>query len=133
MKLWSFLDFVDDRGENVIQRWLQSLPPSARKSVKAKMTARIEYLEVTPVFCPPYARDLHGECEGLFEIIFRVKNLQYRPLACRGPDTTREVTLLMGAIEREERFDPPGACSTALRRKALIFADRRYVRPHDFR
>lgn len=132
MKLWSFLDFVDDRGENVIQRWLQGLPPSARNSVKAKMTTRIEYLEVTPVFRPPHARDLHGECAGLFEIRFK-SNVQYRPLACYGPDTAKEVTLLMGATEREGRFEPPGACLTALRRKALIFADRRHVCPHDFR
>src|SRR4030042_2858957 len=106
MKLWGFLDFVDERGENVIQRGLRSLPPSVRNSVKAKMTTRIEYLEVMRVFRPPYARELHGECGGLFEIIFQVKNLQYRPLACRGPDTTKEVTLLMGAIEKEGRFDP---------------------------
>lgn len=132
MKLWSFLDFVDDRGENVIQKWLQDLPPSVRKRVRAKMNTYIEHLEVTSRFGMPYVRDLHGECEGLFEIRFGM-NVQYRPLACYGPDTAKEVTLLMGATEREGRFEPPGACSTALRRKALIFADRRYVCPHDFR
>ena len=132
MKLWAFLDFVDGQGENVIQDWLQGLAPSVRAEVKAKLNTRIQYLEVTSIFGPPYTGLLHGECAGLFEIKFKVKNVQYRPLACYGPEA-REVTLLFGAIEKSDRLEPPGACSTALNRKALIDTDRRYVCPHDFR
>ena len=134
MKLWSFFDFVDDRGENVIQRWLErDIAPSLTKRVRVKMTAYIQHLEVTARFGRPYTADLHGECEGLLEIILNLGKVQYRPLACYGPDIAKEITLLMGARERGGRFDPPGACPTALGRRSLILADRRYVVPHDFR
>lgn len=126
-KLWTFLDFVDGNGTNLIHDWINDLP----KGAKAKMTTKIEYLEVTETFVMPDTRILHGECDGLFEIRFQFRRVQYRPLACYGPGT-REVTVLTGAIEKENRFEPPGACITALSRKDLIQSDRRYVCPHDF-
>lgn len=117
----------------MIKSWIESLPLSRRKRVKAKLNARLLYLQALPRLRMPDARMLRGDCDGLFEIRLGVANVQYRPLACYGPGRS-EVTLLAGAIEMNERLMPPSICSTALSRKALLMADnsRRYVCQHDF-
>lgn len=129
--MWEFFDFVDGDGRNVIHEWLDGLAPSARKKVRQKLTARLDYLQATPVFALPYTRMLVGDCAGIFEIRFEVNNVQYRPLACYGP-SGREVTILTGAIEVNDRFEPLSVPSTALERKALVMSNRRYVCPHDY-
>ena len=126
-KLWTFLDFVDGNGTNLIHEWIQALP----KEAKAKMTHRIELLEVVQQFTEPYTEILTGDCAGLFEIKFRAKRVQYRPLAFFGPER-REVTLLAGATEKGGQLKPPSICATALSRKALVQTDRRHVCSHDF-
>ncbi len=127
---WVFFDFVSDSGENLIHQWIEDLPASARKQVKAKLNTRITYLEAVPTFGGGYVEMLHGECAGLFEIRLEVKNVQYRPLACYGP-SQGEVTLLFMAREIGGRFEPPSACRTAQQRRSLTMQDRRYICPHD--
>ena len=131
---WTFLDFVDENGTNRIKEWVESLPPSATKRVKAKLNAHILHLQAqTELAGGPYMTSLHGECANLLEIKLRVGRVQYRPLACYGPGQ-REVTLLFGAEERGGKLKPTSACSRALKRRELVLADtqRRRVCDHDF-
>lgn len=123
---WTFLDFVDERGVNLIHRWIEGLPTNA----KVRMQARIPLMAGMPVLRFPYTRMLEGDCDGLFEIRFEVDNVQYRPLAYYGPER-RDITILTGATEVGGRLEPPGICGTALNRKSLVEQDRRYVCPHD--
>jgi|SRR5215213_2247937 len=70
----------------------------------------------------PWAGKLHGSkrpsrkgCSGLFEIIFEVDNVQYRPL---GYFSGRmEFTFLFFAKEAGDEFEPPTACEIAQRRR----------------
>lgn len=126
MAVWTFLDFVDERGLNVIHRWIEGLP----KTAKVKIQTQIPILAAMEQLRFPYTTMLEGECDGLMEIRFRVRNVQYRPLAYYGPQQG-EVTILTGATEVGDRIEPPGICATALNRKALVDQDRRYVCPHD--
>ena len=75
-----------------------------------------------------------GLCHGeqLIELIIKVGNVQYRPIGWYGPED-RTVTLLLGAIERGNDFEPRNACEQAVNRKRLILADRRkYTVEHDY-
>lgn len=123
---WVFKDYVTDGGENVIRSWLSGLPPGAR----ARINAAIRNLEPLPELRRPYSGDLKGNCSGLIELRIPYQKVQYRPLGCYGPGR-KEVTLLFGAIEKDNRLEPPSACSTALTRKARI-AERGRTCDHDF-
>ena len=115
MKLRTFRDYIDDSGRNVITEWLHDLPMEARLEINT----RIQYLEVSDQLRRPDAAMLSGKCDGLFELRIRYKGIQYRPLACHGP-ARAQVTLLVGAIKKGNRFEPLSACDTAQKRKARI-------------
>ena len=130
MAEWVFFDFVE-RGENCIQTWInEDLAPSESTDVRTKLNTRLDYMAATAHWDERFVEMLSGDCDGLFEIKFRIRRIQYRPLACFGPGD-QEVTLLMGAKEVNDRFRPLSACETAQRRKALIMSNRRYICPHE--
>jgi hypothetical protein len=108
---WVFRDYVENE-QNVIREWLDELPVHAQ----AAIDLFLEQLAAMPQLRMPYARVLSGPCDGLIELRIKVKNIQYRPLVWYGPNQG-EITLLMGAIEQGDRFNPRTACETALRRK----------------
>lgn len=128
---WEFFDYVDAAGRNRITDWLHRLPPSVGPEVKAALTAQLLWMAPEHELKRPFTGKLIRECAGLYEIIFKVQGVQYRPLFCYGPDR-RQATLLIGATKRGRHFDPTDACTTALRRKAEILADNRRVCPHDY-
>ena len=78
----------------------------------------------------------HGLIPGLvegpirgFRHIYKLKiggKVRLRPLLCKGPiDNENELTLLMGATERDYRYDPFNAPSTAENRRQEIMVDIR--------
>lgn len=115
MQHWTFRDFIDSRGNNVIHIWLGGQPVRAR----AKINARLLLLAGARFLREPYAKKLSGECEGLIELRIEFRMVQYRPLACYEP-RDGDITLLLGAFERNNRLDPPSACATARARMRLI-------------
>jgi len=124
---WCFLDYVDDDGENQIKPWLDSLP----KAAKVKINAVLRRLEVRELLGEPEMKQLKGACDGLLEVRVRDSRVQYRPLGCYGPGN-HEVTLLIGAVEKGNKFEPRTACAIALTRKYAIQGGE-HVRDHDFR
>jgi hypothetical protein len=80
------------------------------------------YLAATQYPEPQYLKALTGDCHGLVELRVVFANVQYRPLAFYGPGE-REITFLVGAIEKGRRFDPPNACQTAKQRRQLVMSD----------
>ena len=125
--MWEFLDYINGDGKNVIRDWIDGLPMHGKR-VKVKLDRRLEYLSAVDLskWNLPQARALHGECEGLYEIRFEIGGIQYRPLCFVGP-REGETTLLMGAIERGDRFEPHTACGQALDRRDVIMDDNRKV------
>ena len=120
MSFRTFRDYLTERGENVIRAWLDGLP----KNAKVKIDRRILYLENVQYLQrePQYIKPLTGY-DGIFEIRVILQNIQYRPLGCYGP-AQDEFTLLIGAIERGNRFEPRDAPDLALQRKEIIHNDR---------
>ena len=129
---WQFYDFVDERGANVIQTRLGGLPGSRKPRAKAALTQRLNLLAALPhLNDEQYTKVLSGPCDGLIEIRFRRDGVQYRPLAFYGPERSA-ITLLILVEERNGRFVPRDACAIALKRRALVLADRRFITAHDY-
>ncbi len=113
---WTFRDYLTADGENPIFVWLSGLP----KAAKVKINARIRYFERLEMLERPQVGHLDGQCDGLMELcIYGPDKVQYRPLCCIGPDD-RDVTILVGAIEKGSKFVPLSACATAQQRKQEI-------------
>lgn len=113
---WTIKVFVAD-----VERWLNGQTPEAR----AKIEARIRYLEVISEWKPPYVVKLTGYAD-LYEIRVIHSNKQYRLIGCYGPGK-REFTILVGAIEKEGKYNPPSVFETAERRIKLILKNEGYT------
>lgn len=116
MASWTIKVFVAD-----VERWISGQSPKAR----AKIDARIRYLEVTNEWKPPYVVKLTGYT-NLYEIRVIHTNKQYRLIGCYGPRKS-EFTILVGAIEKEGKYNPPSVFDTAERRSKLIFKNGGYT------
>lgn len=117
MALWNFRSFVSATGEEAISDWYEA--QSAK--VQAKFDARLRVLrDMTPQeWKDPYTKPLSGDCAGLLEIRFLADKVQHRPLGFFGP-SRMEFTIVLLAIEKNDRLIPPDACKTALWRRDQI-------------
>lgn len=124
---WTVKDFVNEGGTNVIHEWLHKLSKGAR----SRINNRLDLMRKLPQLQMPYARVRVAEGDGLIEIRVKAEKVQHRPLAFYGP-YQGDVTLLVGAIEKNDRLMPPDACATALRRKRQAQTDpARFTCDHD--
>ena len=125
---WTFLDYVGANGTNVVSEWFEGTPIEAR----VEFEALLDSLRGKTLLTRPETGKLHDELDGLYEFVFKAKNVQYRPLFCYGPDTkAREITILAGATKKNNRFIPPGVGKVAkLRAKDILAGDRKKVVRH---
>ena len=101
---------VHDSGSSQLQAKFRS---------RLKILAQLEFGE----WREPLFKPLVGEGDGLSELRFKADNVQQRPLGfVSGP---HDVTMLLWAVERGNRFVPRSACVTALERKAAVIAEDR--------
>lgn len=120
MKIWTFKIFVNQN--NDVDGWLKGL------SVKAssRLDAILRYMEITKDWTrTPYFSPLTGY-RGIFEIKFIVQNRLYRPLGCYGRGGN-EFTILIGAWEIGDRFEPLNAPEMALIRRQEVLGGRGYT------
>lgn len=122
--LWSFLDYLNERGDNEFLLWLRSLPKAAR----VKIDNRILILRAIGVWPAQYVSALKGH-EGIFELRIVFSGTQYRPLGCYGPGKG-EFTFLIGAIEKGKL--PKRISELAEQRRKIILLDRSRTREHQF-
>src|SRR5437016_13111800 len=116
MNEWLILDYIDERGINIIQEWLmdkREVPTKAR----AKIQRILLQLAGTKLWTRPLASNLDGYPE-IVEIRILWMNTQYRLLGFRGP-IDREFTILFPAIEQGNQFVPLSAPSIAVNRMQL--------------
>ena len=111
---WVFKDFVSDRGENEIRRWIDSLP----KAVRFKLDGRIRYLQGVQQLKYPYVEKWVGE-KDIYEVRVVFAGAQYRLLGCYGVGQ-KVFTLLVGAVEKSGQLNPREAVSTAKARMKII-------------
>jgi Phage derived protein Gp49-like (DUF891) len=126
MAFWTFKDYLNQAAENEVRAWLDSLSKKAR----IKIDLRIRYLENVQHFHrePQYVKRLVGY-EGIYEIRVVYAGDQYRPLGCYGP-AQGEFTMLIGAMEVGDRFEPKSAPDLAVQRMQIILSDRSRVCDH---
>ncbi len=122
---WIFQDFVDSRGDNVIRPWLDSIPLKAR----LKIDSVLRHLRVQARFSYP-VKKIHGY-EGVFEIVIESFNVQYRPLGGYGR-VVGEFVLVIGAIEQNDRIQPPDAFLTASKRIQTVLDGTGRTCEHDY-
>lgn len=116
MAEYVFRTFKTTRGILVIEDWYKSLPPGAQ----ATFDARREYLCDTPreEWINTYIKRLK-ESDSIYEIRFKYKNIQYRPLGFFGPNTG-DFTFLVPANEKGGKFNPKDAIKMAEERRSAI-------------
>jgi hypothetical protein len=127
MATWKVYDYVDRRGENVIELWRAALPTRGRAKVDAKLRMLRQFGGQLPT---TILADTENPQIKKLRITGRVN---YRVLLCRGPvDTGQEFTLLNPVAEKDNKL-PLGAVEDAARRRAVVLADPATRRvSHDF-
>ncbi|MHB8577410.1 MAG: hypothetical protein ACYDCQ_19025 [Dehalococcoidia bacterium] len=128
---WVFFDFVNAKGENEISARLRTWPDA----VWVMLDTRLDYLATQRIHEDrnwiAKLDDTHDRyCADLYEIRLRVKGVQYRPIAYRGPAPYGQFTLLFGAREKGNQFDPRAACRIAKSKIDDIVAERGKVVEH---
>lgn len=120
MSYWVFKCFVTDRSDNEIRLWLKGLPKKVQVKIEKRLQylSNVKYLEREPQYIKPYKG-----YEGIYEIRVVFGGDQYRPLCCHGPGLG-EITLLIGAVEKDWELEPKNAPDIALARKKLILSGR---------
>jgi hypothetical protein len=125
MDAWSFFDFVTERGENDILRWLNDIP----KAAKAKINGRIVALRGFSIIPDQYISAYTG-WPGLLELRIVCDNVQYRPFGFYGP-IRGQFTLLVGGVEKGGKI-PRSLLEVADERRKIVMADPRRIVSHDF-
>ena len=122
---WTFRDFLDGRGHNVIHEWINSLPAGAQ----AKLDSILLILQAAKIWPPQYVSSLRGY-RDIFELRIGFSGVQYRPLGCYGP-RPKEFTILIGTVEKGGKL-PKTDCETAVERRKIIFNYGGRTCEHDF-
>jgi hypothetical protein len=125
MNPWTFYDFLDIRGVNLIRAWLDSLPVKAA----AKIDARIVYMRAVRVWPEQYVSALKG-WPDVFELRVVSAGSQYRPLCFYGPGVG-DLTIVHGAIEKGKL--PRRVLEHADGNRRIAQADPSRIEPHVFR
>lgn len=126
---FTFYDYINEAGENVVHDWLNGPGTPA----KAKFTQWLLFLEATPpgAWTRPLVDTLTDQCQGLFEIRTRIARVRYRLIGCHGPGT-RSPTLLYGIIKKASRVQVSD-CQEALSRKRKAETNpNKHRREHDY-
>jgi hypothetical protein len=123
--MWTFLDFLDSDGTNLIRPWLDGLPSKAR----AKINTRLLFMQATPIWPEQYISALK-DWPALLELRIVCDGNQYRPLGFYGPGR-REFTLVLGAVEKGKL--PSRVLEAAdANRRIVIASGRSRVGKHQF-
>jgi hypothetical protein len=119
--VWEVFGFVPPGGISVIAEWQGSGQSRAPDEALAKFHSRLHTLTQLnrERWKHEHAHVLHGNGDGLFELLFESRRIAYRPL-CTIIQRASFAVLLF-ATERNNRLRPPGAIETAQqRRRALL-------------
>jgi hypothetical protein len=115
---------VSHRGENIIRRWLheEKVPRTQRAIFQAKIDA---FERGGPDLSPglivgPVAKDIYK-----MKIKGHKGHVQLRPMVCYGPFSRSEVTILVGAIEKDFKLSPETCKTDARDNREILLTDKR--------
>jgi hypothetical protein len=121
---WPVFSFLTPRNLNIIREWLAAEKVS--KTQIADFQAKIDAYErggpdLNPgLIVGPIAKSKH---------VFKMKikgnkgHVQLRPMVCFGPPAPHEVTMLLGAIEKDGKLTPSNYKEKALDNRETLIAD----------
>lgn len=122
---WPIYCFVTHRNENIIREWLRA--EKVPKTQIAIFQAKIDsYERGGPDLNPglisdgPVAKNIYK-----MKIKGHKGHVQLRPMVCYGPFRDGEVTLLLGAIEKDSKLRPENCKQQAQDNREILIADRR--------
>ena len=110
---WKFKEFISESGRE-FENWVNGLPLADQ----AKIDVFIGRLRLMKTWSPKLVFHLTGY-RKICEVKIHGRGVQYRPLGCYGPGRN-EFTLLIGAKEVGDKFEPQNAPSKAVERQKLI-------------
>lgn len=123
---YKLFDYVNERGVNEIKAWTETL----EKKERAKLNSKLDMLEDSGMELIPNI--LTGTPTAGILKIRAGGNVQLRPLLCAGPiNNKEEFTFLMGAKEKQDKFEPKNADKTAAKRKEDILKDTNRRTTHE--
>lgn len=113
--MWEIYDYVDEKGNNLIQVWARGIP----KQQKKKLQSRLDILAKAGDLPPGVL--IKTEVEYIQKIKIQ-GNPKLRPMICAGPvPGEKAFTLLVGVKEVSWKFVPNGAeIDAAIRRRSVI-------------
>jgi hypothetical protein len=126
--MWKLFDYVDERGRNVIADWTKTLQKPQRTKLRSKLD---DLMKMGPDLPPGLL--MKTEVEYIYKLKVQ-GNPKLRPMLCFGPffikDLETEIerreeafTLLVGAKEVSNEFEPRGADSEAAVRREKVLAN----------
>ena len=126
MSRWTIYDYVDPADGNLIKAWSARL----QKKERAKLNNRLDALAMHGSGLIPGILSPTG-----MPSIFKLKihgQVQLRPMLCEGPGRDEEAfTLLLGAFEVSDDYDPRGAPLIAARLRECLVKDMRRRVQHE--
>ncbi len=119
---WRFRCYFVEDNVDVLDKWKRDHANDDK--LLARLDTRLRFLQQQPrdKWVRPYFDTLSDDCEGLGELRFEYKNVQYRFIGFASGQM--EYTWVMAAIEKSDKFVPVNTCETAQRLKRAVLADR---------
>lgn len=129
---YTFYDYIDGNGNNVIRDWLNG----GGNPAKGRFIMVISQLEASPpsgfmdsVWNPPFACDLKGSWKGFTEIRAKVNKIQYRLI---GRKIDRDVSLVTWGLHGGQGWHPGIPPGTAkIRVNQMVTNPLKYRREHE--
>lgn len=129
MPTWTFWDYVDTSGQNLIEAWLSAFPQGVRTKIRSKCVTTFAMARAEGRLRGPRYERLQGAYTDLLRIGFEVNRIRHIIIACYGDEGRGVVWLLAGGREHNNQYRPPGILDTALERRANILRREARVRP----
>jgi hypothetical protein len=124
---WNLYDYVDAQGGSDFEAWSKGLQTPER----AKLKRRLKALQDNGLGLLPQM--LAGPLKG-YPHIYKLKingKIALRPLLCQGPiNNDVEFTLLKGAFEVGNQWDPASARGDAVARRQIVIENPKRRTPH---
>lgn len=109
---YNIFDYVNNKGTNEFKEWSRKL----QKIQRAKLNEKLDKLMLVGDGLMPELLTDAG-ITNIKKLRIKVQNVQLRPLLCNGPiDKESEYTLLMGAKEVGDKWEPKSAPQKAFNR-----------------
>jgi len=123
---YALFDYLTDKGINDFKIWTEKL----QKTQRGKLNLRLDMLEQKgPDLFPQI---LTGTDTAGIQKLRVPGKIQLRPMLCKGPINVKtEFTLLIGAIEKQDKLQPKKADQIADRRKKDVITDEKRRIKHE--